>query len=110
MHYLQDMILSMNRIAEYMGSKTYDEFRRNYLVVDAIVRNFEIIGEAAKNVPEEIKSSYPKVPWKKMIGLRNLISHEYFGLDYEMLWKVATESIPENKRDIENIIFDLKGE
>ena len=100
----------MNRISEYIGNKTYNEFRRNYLIVDAVVRNFEIIGEAAKNVPEEIKSSYPEVPWKKTIGLRNLISHEYFGLDYEMLWKVASESLPDNKNDVENIIAHLKKE
>jgi uncharacterized protein with HEPN domain len=80
------------------------EFKQNYLVVDAVVRNFEIIGEAAKNIPEEIREKYRSVPWKKMVGLRNLISHEYFGIDYEMIWTITKESLPQNRIDIQAIL------
>ena len=52
------------------------------MVVDAVARNFEIIGEAAKNVPKDVQDRYPEIPWRKMYGLRNLITHEYFGVDY----------------------------
>ena len=76
----------------------------NYMIVDAIIRNFEIIGEASKNVPAEIKNKYPEIPWKKMYGLRNLIAHEYFGIDYEMIWEISKNNLPQNSIDIRNII------
>ena len=102
--YLEDILLSISRIHEYIGEMEFAEFKRNYLVVDAVVRNFEIIGEASKNVPENIRRKYPFIPWKKMIGLRNLITHEYFGIDYEMIWTITKENLPQNKADIQIIL------
>ena len=102
--YLEDILISILRIEEYIGDLDFVEFKRNYLIVDAVVRNFEIIGEASRNIPESIKHRYPLVPWKKMIGLRNLISHEYFGIDYEMIWTIAKDNLPQNKIDIQLII------
>lgn len=99
--YLEDILLSISRIKEYIGDMDFAEFKRNYLVVDGVVRNFEIIGEASKNIPEHIRNKYPSVPWKKMIGLRNLISHEYFGVDYEMIWTITKDNLPQNKIDIQ---------
>ena len=109
--YLEDMLLSMERIEEYIGSLDFEAFKTNYLVVDAVVRNLEIIGEASKNVPESLKEECPEVPWGKMYGLRNLIAHEYFGVDYEMIWQIAKNNLPENKIDIEKILKTekLKG-
>ena len=86
--YLEDMLLSMTRIKEYIKDVDFKNFKLNNMVVDAVIRNFEVIGEASKNIPADIKEKYPEIPWKKMYGLRNLISHEYFGVDYEMLWKL----------------------
>lgn len=102
--YLEDMHLSMDRIEEYIGNINFETFKTNQLVIDAVIRNLEIIGEAAKNVPEIIKTKYPEVPWDKMYGLRNLITHEYFGVDYEMIWQIAKNNLPENKIDIEKIL------
>ncbi len=102
--YLDDILISISRIDEYIGDMDFIEFKRNYLIVDAVIRNFEIIGDASKNIPESIRLRYPSVPWKKMIGLRNLISHEYFGVDYEMIWTITKESLPQNKIDIQMII------
>lgn len=102
--YLEDILLSISRIQEYIGEMEFAEFKRNYLVVDAVVRNFEIIGEASKNVPENIRYKYPFIPWKKMIGLRNLITHEYFGIDYEMIWTITKGNLPQNKADIQIIL------
>jgi uncharacterized protein with HEPN domain len=65
--------------------------------VDAVIRNFEVIGEASKNMPKEIKVKYPMVPWEEMYLMRNKISHEYFGIDYEILWDVASNYLQENK-------------
>lgn len=102
--YLDDILTSMLRITEYIGDQQFEEFKRSYITVDAVVRNFEIIGEASKNIPEEIQKKYPNLPWKKMYGLRNLISHEYFGVDYEMIWEIATVSLPQNIIDLRKII------
>lgn len=105
---MEDMLKSMERIEEYLGSLDFKNFKINYMVVDAIIRNFEIIGEAAKNIPDEIKNKYPEIPWKKMYGLRNLIAHEYFGIDYEMIWEIAKKSLPQNAIDLANVIKKIK--
>jgi uncharacterized protein with HEPN domain len=102
--YLDDILTSMLRIIEYIDDQDFKEFKQNYMVVDAVVRNFEIIGEASKNIPEEIQSKYPEIPWKKMYGLRNLILHEYFGVDYEMIWQIATANLPQNILDLKQLI------
>ncbi len=102
--YIEDMLTSMLRIEEYIGEIGFKEFKMNYLIVDAIIRNFEIIGEASKNVPPEIKNKYPEIPWKKMYGLRNLIAHEYFGIDYEMIWEISKNNLPQNLIDLRNIL------
>jgi uncharacterized protein with HEPN domain len=102
--YLEDMLTSMSRIEEYIGELEFRDFKMNYLIVDAVIRNFEIIGEASRNIPDKIKDIYPEIPWKKMYGLRNLISHEYFGIDYEMIWEISKKSLPKNLIDLRAII------
>ena len=87
--YLEDMFQSMQRIEEYLGYLDFKKFKMTYIVVDAVVRNFEIIGEASRKIPIDIQEKYPEIPWRKMYGLRNLIAHEYFGIDYEMIWEIA---------------------
>jgi len=104
--YLQDMLTSIERIAEYLNGFEFINFTQNYLVVDTVCRNFEIIGEAAKNIPKEIQQKYPEMPWRKMYGLRNLISHEYFGIDYEIIWEIATKNLPQNNLLLAKIIED----
>jgi uncharacterized protein with HEPN domain len=108
--YLEDMLQSMNRIEEYLGELDFRKFKMNYLVVDAIIRNFEIIGEASKNIPADIQEKYPEVPWRKMYGLRNLIAHEYFGIDYEMIWEIAKKNLPQNRIDLQAIIKKGKAQ
>lgn len=105
--YLEDMLLSMDRIEEYTDNLDFRKFKMNYLIVDAVVRNFEIIGEASKKVPTRIQERYPEIPWRKMYGLRNLIAHEYFGIDYEMLWEIAKFNLPQNRI---NLIECIKKE
>ena len=98
--YLEDMLLSMNRIEEYVGTMDFTSFKRTYIVFDAVVRNFEIIGEASKKIPNNIQEKYPEIPWRKMNGLKNLIAHEYFGVDYEMIREIVKENLPQNKADL----------
>lgn len=102
--FLEDMLLAMNRVAEYIAGLSFNEFKHDYKTVDAVIRNFEVIGEASKNIPKEIKERYPLVPWEEMYLMRNKISHEYFGIDYEILWDVASNYLPDNKIQIEDIL------
>ncbi|MBN2893523.1 MAG: DUF86 domain-containing protein [Bacteroidales bacterium] len=102
--YLEDIQLSMNRIAEYIEGYNFTKFKQDYKTVDAVIRNFEIIGEASKNLPTEIIHKYPVIPWNEMYYLRNKISHEYFGIDYEIIWEIATNYLPENLKEINNIL------
>jgi uncharacterized protein with HEPN domain len=108
--YLEDMLQSMERINEYLGNLDFRKFKINYLVVDAIIRNFEIIGEASKNIPNVIQKKYPNIPWRKMYGLRNLIAHEYFGIDYEMIWEIAKNNLPKNRDDLKIMIEKEKAQ
>ena len=103
--YLEDLLLAMNRIAEYIEGMSFIDFKRDYKTVDAVIRNFEIIGEAAKNISSEIKEKHTEVPWAEMYLLRNKVSHEYFGVDYEIIWDVASHYLPDNKKQIENILL-----
>jgi len=102
--FLEDMLLAMNRVAEYINGLSFIEFKHDYKTVDAVIRNFEVIGEASKNMPQAIKDKYPVVPWEEMYLMRNKISHEYFGIDYEILWDVASNYLPDNKSQIEEIL------
>jgi uncharacterized protein with HEPN domain len=103
--YLEDLLLAMNRIGEYIEGLSFIDFKRDYKTVDAVIRNFEIIGEASRNLPDEVKEKYSEVPWAEMYLLRNKVSHEYFGIDYEIIWDVAFNYLPENKKQIENILL-----
>lgn len=94
--YLKDIILSIQRILEYVGEMNFEQFQKNYMVVDAIIRNFQIIGEASKNLSGAIKDKYPNIPWKEMYRLRNRVSHEYFGLNYPTIWDIVTKHLPQN--------------
>ena len=97
----------MTRIAEYLEGYTFDQFKKDYKTVDAVIRNFEIIGEASKKLPVHIKENNPDIPWDEMYLLRNKVSHEYFGIDYEIIWDVCINHLPENRMQIQSIIDSL---
>jgi uncharacterized protein with HEPN domain len=109
--YLEDIVLSMQRVGEYIAGLDYQHFKQDYKTVDAIIRNFEIIGEASKKIPKEFKSSNTRIPWEEMYRLRNRVTHEYFGIDYEIIWDIATKQLPKNLTDLELILNQekLKG-
>lgn len=101
--YFQDIIDSIKKIEGYLEDRTYEKFVNDEMVLDAVIRNIEIIGEAAKNVPEETKNSHPEIPWGKIAGMRNKIIHEYFGIDIEILWQTLQEDLPKLKQQVEAI-------
>ena len=90
----------MEHIQEYISGLEFNQFKRDYKTVDAVIRNFEIIGEASKNLSNEIKGKYPNLPWEEMYRLRNRISHEYFGIDYEIIWHIISRHLSNNHKNI----------
>ena len=107
--YLEDIQTSMLRIQEYLAEHNFDSFRKDYKTLDAVIRNFEIIGEATKNLPKEVTARYPAIPWKEMYRLRNRISHEYFGIDYQIIWRIATAYLPQNLKQINEMLIIEKA-
>jgi len=94
----------MERVQEYIVGLDFQKFKWDYKIVDAVIRNFEIIGEATKHLPKQIKEKYPMIPWEEMYLLRNRISHEYFGIDYEIIWDIAINHLPKNYKDVQVVL------
>ncbi|MEA3493696.1 MAG: DUF86 domain-containing protein [Candidatus Margulisiibacteriota bacterium] len=95
--YLDDIIEAIGKIEKYTKGLTLDVFREDDKTIDSVIRNFEIIGEAAKNVPESMRKEYPKLPWKEMAGMRDKLIHEYFGVKTDIVWKTIKERLSEVK-------------
>ncbi len=91
---LGDILESIRRIGEYTRGMDFQGLRKNQMVVDAVIRNCEIIGEASRNVPKEIQQEYTDIPWSRIIGFRNVAVHKYFEVDLELLWVIISEQIP----------------
>lgn len=102
--YLEDIEDAMRHVFEFTRDFDFRKFKSTRLVVDAVIRNFEIMGEASKNIPDDIKQKYPEMPWSNIYRLRNIISHDYFGIDYEIIWKIISEYLPKNHKQILTII------
>jgi uncharacterized protein with HEPN domain len=100
----EDIIESSDRIADYIGDYSREEFEADQKTIDAVVRNIEIIGEAVSNIPPEIRIKYPEIPWTKIVGVRNIVIHRYFGVDINTLWIIIKEQIPVFKEQVSEIL------
>lgn len=85
---------------------TLAEFKNNDLVIDAVVRNFEIIGEASKNVPTSIQNAHPHIPWRQMVEMRNFLIHEYTGVDISTIWQTIHNHLPDLQKQLLKITLD----
>jgi len=99
-HILESILL----IEQYLQGVTEDHFYTSTEKQDLIVRRLEIIGEATKNLPEEMRKNYPTIPWKKMAGMRDIITHQYFAINFKTVWETASLFIPQLKKQIEEIL------
>jgi len=106
--YPEDILQAIKQIERYTKGISAKKLRQNKLVIDAVTRNLEIIGEAAKHIPAAIKKKYPDVEWKKIAGLRNILAHEYFGVDKDVLLDIIANKIPELKKEILGIINQVR--
>ena len=92
--YLEDIITAAERIAGYVTGHTRDSFAADPKTVDAVVRNLEIVGEAVKQVPADLRAQAPDVEWAKVAGLRDILIHAYFNVDMEIVWDIVTNKLP----------------
>jgi uncharacterized protein with HEPN domain len=86
--YFEDILESIEKIRRYLGKVSFNEFLKNEMLIDAVIRNLEIIGEAAAHISPETRVKYPEIEWKKIVGLRNILIHDYSGIDIEILWDI----------------------
>ena len=101
---LEHIIDSILSIEEYTEKISKNDFKNDAKTQDAVIRKLEIIGEAVKNLPASFKNKNPEIPWKKIAGTRDVLIHEYFGVDVNMIWIVIKEDIPKLKKQIKKIL------
>lgn len=105
--FLQDIKNSLEKIFNYTKNINFDEFLADEKTRDAVERNLEIIGEAVKNISIEIRQTHPNIPFRQVAGMRDKLIHDYFGIDYEIIWKTITDKLPEFYSDIIKLIKEL---
>lgn len=107
--FIEDIIDSIEKIERYTHELDFNGFESNEMIVDAVIRNLEIIGEASNKVPENIRDKYTEIPWNEMYRMRNRAIHEYFGIDYEIIWSIIKEYLPKNHTDLLNAFHSEGG-
>jgi uncharacterized protein with HEPN domain len=101
--FFKDILSSIKKIEKYVKGKGYEAFKNDDKTVDAVVRNLEIIGEAVKNIPAIIRKRDKSIEWQKIAGLRDVLIHDYFGVDVEILWDIVKNKLPELKQKINKL-------
>ncbi|MGH7885504.1 MAG: HepT-like ribonuclease domain-containing protein [Thermodesulfobacteriota bacterium] len=107
--YVKDILEYMERAEEHIKNISYEEFLNDSKTMDAVIRCIEVIGEASKNIPEDIRNKYSDIPWRDMSGIRDKIIHSYFKVDQEIVWLVVKEEIPVLKPKIKSLLEDFQG-
>ncbi|MCS7261524.1 MAG: DUF86 domain-containing protein [Anaerolineae bacterium] len=102
--YLEDIIEACEKILRYTREMSFAQFAADERTLDAVARNLEIIGEAARHIPEEIRQRYGEVEWAKIVALRNVVAHKYFGVDEEILWDIIQNKVPHLLEHVQHIL------
>ena len=106
--FLRDILSSIENIEEFTAGMTFDKFAADQKTISAVIMKLEVIGEAAKNIPREIRHKYKDIPWTDMAHIRDKLIHGYFSIDYLIVWKVITERLPDLKDKVKRILESEK--
>ena len=104
--FIDDIIESIEKIERYVKGMEFSNFENDDLTIDGVIRNLEVIGEASAHIPDNIRNNYKDLPWKRIVGLRNIAIHGYFKIDLAIIWKIITKNIPETKE----VVLKIKKE
>lgn len=108
--YLEDILKECDYLIKKSENLSYNQFIQNEDLMRAFIRSLEIIGEAVKKIPSEFRKKHKHIPWKEIAGMRDILIHDYFGIDYDVVWVTVKEKIPELKKDIYLIYKELTEE
>jgi len=106
--YIEDIIEAMNAAMEFVKDMSYDEFVKDTKTIYATIRSLEVIGEAIKNIPDDVRKRYQEIPWRKMAGMRDKVIHEYFGVRLERVWEAIKKDIPYLKPLFQKLLRELE--
>jgi len=106
---IEDIWESLEKVQRYISGLTRKSFSADEKTIDAVVRNLEIIGEAANRLPGEFRSQHPTIEWRKIVGLRNRIVHDYFGVDLEIVWQILKDDVPDLRESVKKIREGLQS-
>lgn len=106
--YLRDMVEYAEKAERFVRGVEFEDFQNDEQKVLAVVRALEVIGEAARHIPKTVRDKYPEILWKKIAGMRNMVIHEYFGVDLEVVWRTVQENLPPLRQAIATILQDLE--
>ncbi len=106
--YILDILSSIQEVEEFTKGMTFEEFINDKKTTNAVIRSLEVMGEATKKIPPEIRKKYPEIPWKYIAGMRDKLIHEYHGVDLEIVWEVVKKEIPPLKPKFEEILMELE--
>ena len=107
--FLQHILDAIIQIESYLEGFDYDKFLSDKRTQDAVIRQLEIIGEATSNLEEDFRSGYPQIPWREISDFRNVLAHEYWDVDLEIVWKAASQEIQELKNSLSSVVSDIEG-
>ncbi|GFP23049.1 hypothetical protein HKBW3S09_00516 [Candidatus Hakubella thermalkaliphila] len=106
--YVKDIFQAMESIEKFVEGMEFEDFKRDDKTLSAVIRKFEIIGEATKNLPDTIKEKYTMVPWKEMAGMRDRLIHFYFGIKHDLVWRTIKDVIPQVKPLMRKILEEFE--